>query len=173
MARLATSLKQPFEAREYELSPFLPGCLGVQSRPNSAFNERIVFIEMLWLNGVANEIWDATQNELCMGDDVPASPEIKARERCAGPGSKPYESVKMGLLYGWRPSQVHATSSHGAQLYIQMVEEAMMEGNYSVEADQESLIPAIKMSQARPDRRGRFNLYPFFSQLFHLQPGTG
>jgi predicted amidohydrolase YtcJ len=82
---------------------------------------------------MCNEVWDSIYNEVCLGPDVPASPEIKARERCAGPGSKPYESVKMGLLYGWRPSQVHATSSHGARLYIQMVEEAMEEGNYSVE----------------------------------------
>ena len=89
--------------------------------------------KMLWLNGMCNEVWDSIYNEVCLGPDVPASPEIKARERCAVPGSKPYESIKMGLLYGWRPSQVHATSSHGARLYLQMVEEAMEEGNYSVE----------------------------------------
>jgi predicted amidohydrolase YtcJ len=89
--------------------------------------------KMLWLNGMCNEVWDSIYNEVCLGPDVPASPEIKARERCAGPGSKPYDSIKIGLLYGWRPSQVHATSSHGARLYLQMVEEAMEEGNYSVE----------------------------------------
>ena len=89
--------------------------------------------EMLWLNGMCNEVWDSIYNEVCLGPDVPASPEIKARERCADPGSKPYDAVKIGLLYGWRPSQVHATSSHGARLFIQMVEEAMEEGNYSVE----------------------------------------
>jgi hypothetical protein len=89
--------------------------------------------EMLWLNGMCNEVWDSIYNEVCLGPDVPASPEIKARERCAGPGSKPYESIKIGLLTGWRPSQVHATSSHGARLYLQMVEEAMEEGNYSAE----------------------------------------
>ena len=31
------------------------------------------------------------------------------------------------------PVQVHATSSHGGRLYIQMVEEAMEEANFSVE----------------------------------------
>lgn len=88
---------------------------------------------MLWLNGMSNEVWDSTQNEICMGPDVPAPPDIKARERCPGPGSKPWESVKTAIMSGWRPVQVHATSSHGARLYIQMLEEARKEGNFSVE----------------------------------------
>ena len=88
---------------------------------------------MLWLNGMSNEVWDSTQNEVCLGPDVPAPAEIKSRERCPGPGSKPWESVKTAIVTGWRPVQVHATSSHGARLYIAMLEEAMKEGNYSVE----------------------------------------
>lgn len=89
--------------------------------------------EMLWLNGMANEIWDSIYNEVCLGPDVPAPPEIKARERCPGPGTKPWESVKAGIVSGWRPAQVHSTSSHGARLYIQMLEQAMKEGGFSVE----------------------------------------
>ncbi len=89
--------------------------------------------EMLWLNGMCNEIWDSIYNEVCLGDDIPAPPDIKARERCPAPGTKPWESYKAAILSGWRPVQAHGTSSHGARLYIQMLEEAMEEGNYSVE----------------------------------------
>ncbi len=89
--------------------------------------------EMLWLNGMGNEIWDGSDNEVCMGPDVPAPPEIKARERCPVPGTKPYDSYKTAVVYGWRPVQAHNTSSHGTRLYIQMLEEAMKEGNYSLE----------------------------------------
>ncbi|MEE8349786.1 MAG: amidohydrolase family protein [Acidobacteriota bacterium] len=89
--------------------------------------------EMLWLGGMANEIWDASDNEVCMGPDVSAPPEIKARERCPQPGSKPWETYKTAIVHGWRPVQAHSTSSHGMRLYIQMLEEAMREGNYSVE----------------------------------------
>jgi predicted amidohydrolase YtcJ len=89
--------------------------------------------EMLWLNGMCNEIWDSTQNELCMGDDVDVPPEIKSRERCPAPGSKPWETYREAIVHGWRPVQAHNTSSHGARLYLQMMEQAMEEGGYSVE----------------------------------------
>ncbi len=63
--------------------------------------------EMLWLNGMCNGIWDSVVNEVCMGPDIPnASAEVKAKERCP---------------------------SHGARLYIQMLEQAMEEGNFSLE----------------------------------------
>ena len=45
--------------------------------------------EMLWLNGMCNEIWDSVFNDPCLGSDLEAPPEIKARERCPGPGGKP------------------------------------------------------------------------------------
>ena len=89
--------------------------------------------EMLWLNGMCNEIWDSVFNDPCLGSDVEAPPEIKARERCPGPGGKPWESYKAAILSGWRPVQAHGTASHGARLYIQMLEETMREGNLSVE----------------------------------------
>ncbi len=89
--------------------------------------------EMLWLNGMCNEIWDSVFNDPCLGSDVAAPPEIKARERCPGPQSKPWQTYKAAILSGWRPVQAHGTASHGARLYIQMLEEAMREGNLSVE----------------------------------------
>jgi len=89
--------------------------------------------EMLWLNGMCNEIWDSTQNELCLGDDVDVPDHIKTRERCPSPGTKPWETYKEAIVHGWRPVQAHNTSSHGARLYLQMMEEAMKEGNHSVE----------------------------------------
>jgi predicted amidohydrolase YtcJ len=89
--------------------------------------------EMLWLNGMANEIWDSTQNELCMGPDVNVPPEISSRERCPSPGSRPWETYRTAIVHGWRPVQAHNTSSHGARLYLQMMEQAMKEGGYSVE----------------------------------------
>ena len=60
--------------------------------------------EMLWLNGMCNEIWDSVVNEVCMGPDMPnASPEVKAKERCPSPGSKPWKvtgrpSLTAGVL---------------------------------------------------------------------------
>ncbi len=89
--------------------------------------------EMLWVGGMANEIWDSLGREACVGPDLPASSEIKARERCPVPGTKPYDSYKAAVINGWRPVQGHAVGSHGARLYIQMLEEAMEEKGFSVE----------------------------------------
>jgi len=102
--------------------------------------------EMLWLNGMCNEIWDSTQNELCLGDDVDVPDHIRARERCPSPGTKPWETYKEAIVHGWRPVQAHNTSSHGARLYLQMMEEAMKEGNYSVEY-MRSLRTAVEHNQ--------------------------
>jgi predicted amidohydrolase YtcJ len=90
--------------------------------------------EMMWLNGMCNEIWDSIYNEVCMGPDMPNAPEeAKAMERCPSPGTKPWESYKEAIVHGWRPVQAHATSSHGARLYIEMLEQAMEEANLSTE----------------------------------------
>ncbi len=102
--------------------------------------------EMLWLNGMCNEIWDSTQNELCMGPDVTVSPEISARERCPSPGTRPWETYREAIVHGWRPVQAHNTSSHGARLYLQMMEQAMKEGGYSVEY-MKSLRTAVEHNQ--------------------------
>ena len=89
--------------------------------------------EMMWLNGMCHEIWDSTQNNICMGDDVQAPSDIKARERCPNPNLKAWVALRAGLINGWRAVGVHGTSSHGVRLYIQMVEEAMEEAHLSVE----------------------------------------
>ncbi len=89
--------------------------------------------EMMWLSGMCNEVWDSSQWEVCLGDDVDASDELKARQRCPGPGTRPWEVVKSAVMNGWRPVGVHGTSSHGVRLYIQMLESAMEEANLSVE----------------------------------------
>jgi predicted amidohydrolase YtcJ len=89
--------------------------------------------EMMWLSGMCNEVWDSSQWEVCLGDDVDASAELKARQRCPGPGTRPWEVVKSAVMNGWRPVGVHGTSSHGVRLYIQMLESAMEEANLSVE----------------------------------------
>jgi predicted amidohydrolase YtcJ len=109
--------------------------------------------EMLWLNGMCNEIWDSAENELCMGPDVQVSSDIRERERCPSPGTKPWESYREAIVHGWRPVQAHSTSSHGARLYIQMMEQAMKEGNYSVEY-MRSLRSTVEHNQwlgTRPD----------------------
>ena len=102
--------------------------------------------EMLWLNGMCNEIWDSTQNELCMGPDVDVPPEISSRERCPSPGTRPWETYREAIVHGWRPVQAHNTSSHGARLYLQMLEQAMKEGGYSVEY-MKSLRTAVEHNQ--------------------------
>ncbi len=89
--------------------------------------------EMLYLSGMCNEVWDSSQWEVCLGDDIDASPELKARQRCPTPGTRPYETVKAAVMSGWRPAGVHGTSSHGVRLYIQMLEEAMAEANLSAD----------------------------------------
>lgn len=102
--------------------------------------------EMLWLNGMCHEIWDSTQNNVCLGPDIPAAPEIKERERCPNPTLKAWVSLKAAITNGWRPAQVHGTSPHGVRLYIQMLEESMAEANLSVEYIR-SLRPTLEHSQ--------------------------
>jgi len=89
--------------------------------------------EMLWVGGMANEIWDSLGREACLGPDLPASEEVKARERCPVPGTKPYDSYKAAVVNGWRPVQAHSVGSHGARLFIQMLEEASQERGFSVD----------------------------------------
>ncbi|MCK5352037.1 amidohydrolase family protein, partial [bacterium] len=89
--------------------------------------------EMMWLSGMCNEVWDSSQWEVCLGDDVDAPAELKDRQRCPSPGTRPWEVIKAAVMNGWRPVGVHGTSSHGVRLYIQMLESAMEEANLSVE----------------------------------------
>ena len=102
--------------------------------------------EMMWLNGMCHEIWDSTQNNVCLGPDVPAPPHIKERERCPNPNLKAWISLQAGIINGWRPVQVHGTSSHGVRLYIQMLEDSMKKANLSVEYIR-NLRPTLEHSQ--------------------------
>jgi predicted amidohydrolase YtcJ len=103
--------------------------------------------EMMWLNGMCHEIWDSTQNNVCLGPDFPnASPDVLERERCPNPNLKAWVSLKAGITNGWRPAQVHGTSSHGVRLYIQMLEESMKEANLSVDYIR-NLRPTLEHSQ--------------------------
>ena len=101
---------------------------------------------MFWMAGMSHEIWDAGFNEVCLGPDMPAPPEIKVRERCPSPGTKSWESLKVAILNGWRPVGVHSEGSHGARLYIQMLDEVMEEGGYSLEY-MRSLRPTLEHLQ--------------------------
>jgi predicted amidohydrolase YtcJ len=89
--------------------------------------------DMMWNDGMANEIWDSLRSETCFGPDLPAPPEIKERERCPGPGTKPWESYKAAALNGWRPVDAHGVGSHGARLWIQLLDQIAEEGNFSTE----------------------------------------
>ncbi len=72
--------------------------------------------EMMWLNGMCHEIWDSTQNNICMGPDLSAPEDIKARERCPNPNLKAWVALRAGLINGWRTAGVHGTSPHGVRL---------------------------------------------------------
>ena len=89
--------------------------------------------EMLWLSGMSNEIWDSSQWEVCLGDDIDAPADLKERQRCPGPGTRPWDVIKAAVMTGWRPAGVHGTSNHGVRLYIEMLESAMRDANLSVE----------------------------------------
>ncbi|MBI2820961.1 MAG: amidohydrolase family protein [Acidobacteria bacterium] len=89
--------------------------------------------EMLWCHGMANEMWDSLNVEMCFGPDLTGAPEVKAMERCVTPDSKPWVSDKAAILNGWRAVGTHTTASHGLRLFIQMLDEAAKEGNLSTE----------------------------------------
>lgn len=119
--------------------------------------------DMMWNDGMANEIWDSLRSETCFGPDLPAPPEIKERERCPGPGSKPWEAYKAAILNGWRPVDSHGVGPHGARLYIQMLDEAAKEGNLTTEYIR-SLRPTLEhciMIGNPPDVIAGFKKYGF------------
>lgn len=89
--------------------------------------------DMLWCHGMANEMWDSLNVEMCFGPDLPASAEVKAMERCVTPDSKPWVADKAALMNGWRLVGTHGTASHGVRLFIQMLDQAVKEGSYGVD----------------------------------------
>ena len=101
--------------------------IGAQWKTMSSGND------MLWNHGMTNEIWDSLNLEMCFGPDLSAPQNVKEQERCPGPGSKPWVAYKAAILNGWRPVGSHGTASHGARLFIQMLDETVEEGNLSAE----------------------------------------
>ena len=89
--------------------------------------------DYFWIHGVASELWDSSFPQACLGPDLPAPPEIKRREMCPGPGKLYYDTLKNALASGWRLAGIHGVGSHGARLFIQMVESVMEETGMTVE----------------------------------------
>ena len=89
--------------------------------------------DYFWIHGVASELWDSSFPQACLGPDLPAPPEIKRREMCPGPGKLYYDTLKNALASGWRLAGIHGVGSHGARIFIQMVESVMEETGMTVE----------------------------------------
>ena len=109
--------------------------------------------DMLWCHGMANEMWDSLNVEMCFGPDLPADPEVKAMERCVTPTSKPWVSDKAAVMNGWRIVGTHGTASHAVRLFIQMLDEAVRDGHYSVDYIRKSrpTMEHVVMVGAQPD----------------------
>ena len=80
--------------------------------------------DTMWIHGVASEKWDALFPLACLGPDVKAPPKIKGRELCLHPGDMWWDTLQNALEAGWRLAGVHGVGSHGARLFLQMVEDA-------------------------------------------------
>ncbi|MBI2817824.1 MAG: amidohydrolase family protein [Acidobacteria bacterium] len=89
--------------------------------------------DYLWINGVASELWDSSFPQGCLGPDVPAPAEIKAREMCPQPGMLYYDTLKNALGAGWRLAGIHGVASHGVRSFINMVDSVVKEQGLSVE----------------------------------------
>ncbi len=89
--------------------------------------------DMMWFGGVGSELWDSSFPMVCLGPDVPASPQIKIREKCPKPGEMYWDVLQNALEAGWRLAGVHGVGSHGVRLYIQMIEAAMANTGMTVE----------------------------------------
>jgi predicted amidohydrolase YtcJ len=87
----------------------------------------------LWISGVASELWDSSFPQGCLGPDVPAPPQIKAREMCPQPGMLYYDTLKNALEAGWRLAGIHGVASNGVRSFIKMVESAMQEKGITLE----------------------------------------
>lgn len=89
--------------------------------------------EYFWIHGVASEKWDALFPTACLGPDVEAPKNIKDREVCLRPGDMWWDVMQTALESGWRLAGVHGVGSHGARLFLQMVEMAMKNAHLSVQ----------------------------------------
>ena len=80
----------------------------------------------LWQHGVSSEgAWDSVQRG-CLGPDLEArNEELKAAESCPTLYEDQQEILRNALEEGYRLVGVHMVGSHGARLWIQMVEDAI------------------------------------------------
>ncbi|MSO21519.1 MAG: hypothetical protein EXQ56_13905 [Acidobacteria bacterium] len=81
--------------------------------------------DYFWIGGVASERWDTSYPMPCLGPDVPAPPRIKARELCLKSGDIFWDTLRNAIEAGWRIAGIHGIGSHGARLFVQMIDEAM------------------------------------------------
>lgn len=89
--------------------------------------------EYFWIHGVASEKWDALFPTACLGPDVEAPARIKAREVCMRPDDMWWGTLQNALEAGWRLAGIHGVGSHGARLFVQMVEAAMKNSGMTVD----------------------------------------
>lgn len=89
--------------------------------------------DYLWIHGVASERWDTSFPMACLGDDVEAPPEIKARELCLEPGDMFWDTLQNALEGGWRLAGIHGLGSDGVRRFMQMVDMARQNTGRTVE----------------------------------------
>ena len=89
--------------------------------------------DMMWMGGVASELWDSSFPQHCFGNDLPAPPEIKKREKCMKPGDMYWDALQNALQQGWRLAGVHGVASDGVRRYTQLIEMAMKNSGMTVD----------------------------------------
>jgi len=89
--------------------------------------------DYLWIHGVASERWDTSFPMACLGDDVEAPPQIKARELCLEPGDMFWDTLQNALEGGWRLAGIHGLGSDGVRRFMQMVDMARENTGRTVE----------------------------------------
>ena len=103
--------------------------------------------DYFWIHGVASELWDSSFPQVCLGPDIEAPPEIKAREKCPQPGEMYWDTLRNAMESGWRLAGVHGVGSHGVRLFMQMIEEAMENTGMTAE-DIRKLRPTVEHATA-------------------------
>ncbi|MBI4443360.1 MAG: amidohydrolase family protein [Acidobacteria bacterium] len=120
--------------------------------------------DTFWIHGVASEKWDALYPTACLGADIEAPPKIKAREVCMRPEDMWWGTLQNAMEAGWRLAGIHNVGSHGARLFIQMVEMAMKNAGMTVE-DVRKLRLTVEHAEAlgkMPDVMAAFKKYGVF-----------
>ncbi|MCZ6492048.1 MAG: amidohydrolase family protein [Acidobacteria bacterium] len=103
--------------------------------------------DYLWIHGVASELWDSSFPQVCLGPDIDAAPEVKAREKCPASGEMYWDALRNALEAGWRLAGIHGVGSHGVRLFMQLIEEAMENTGMTAE-DIRNLRPTVEHATA-------------------------